>query len=637
MGNSSGKEQDRNASGFSTSGDGHYTHTEAAEVLSGSDITSRLELTFEAKSLRNKDYFSKSDPFLVCSIKSGTNEWKELMRTEIIANNLNPKWVNAAYLSYNFNEVQDILIEVYDVASAFTNSDASKLRLGSQNYVGKFMVPVATLVNQSKYIGTLISKNTKKIAGTVKISTEEVKNTNMYLKLGFGVKDVPSRGFTSRSSFIRISKQSGEDKTEYVPCYKTEVRGKTKDPMFAALEGPVLQLTNGDLDRGLRLILYQWMANGQHIYTGELDTTLNQLKHYADNNLTVSFEDKQGTRKRGKDNRGEFFVYKFELDRRSTFLDFIRGGCALNFMVGVDFTMSNKQPTDPKSLHYVDPRGVMNPYAMALTGTTQVLNYYDSSKTYACYGFGGKARGGAADHCFPLNGNRQNPYVEGVDGILAAYHNALFNMELSGPTILSPLIHQATAFARQRQVSQDYQHYTVLLIITDGVVSDMDQTINAICDASAFPVSVLILGVGTEDFDQMEGLAGRKIDKKLPQTRGGRIPLRDIVTFVNMQSFSRYAGYGNIYQQMVTKALLDRLPSQVLEFFATKKITPNEPLPPPAYEEPSEAVIDAAATQMYGNTDPNASNGGYNAAPMPPVPGTVHGVPSLPTPGWPTR
>ena len=85
MGNSSGKEQDRNASGFSTSGDGHYTHTEAAEVLSGSDITSRLELTFEAKSLRNKDYFSKSDPFLVCSIKSGTNEWKEVMRTEIIA------------------------------------------------------------------------------------------------------------------------------------------------------------------------------------------------------------------------------------------------------------------------------------------------------------------------------------------------------------------------------------------------------------------------------------------------------------------------------------------------------------------------------------------------------------------------
>ena len=162
MGNTTGLEQDRNASGFSKSTDGHYTHTEAAEVLSGSDITSRLELTFEGSNLRNKDYFSKSDPFLVCSIKSGANEWKEVMRTEIIANNLNPKWVNAAYLSYNFNEVQDILIEVYDVASSFATNDASKLRLGAQQYVGKFIVPVATLVNQSKYIGTLISRNTKK-------------------------------------------------------------------------------------------------------------------------------------------------------------------------------------------------------------------------------------------------------------------------------------------------------------------------------------------------------------------------------------------------------------------------------------------------------------------------------------------
>ena len=48
----------------------------------------------------------------------------------------------------------------------------------------------------------------------------------------------------------------------------------------------------------------------------------------------------------------------------------------------------------------------------------------------------------------------------------------------------------------------------------------------------------------------MEGLAGRKVDKKAPQTRGGRVPVRDIVTFVNMQSFNRYTGYGNIYQHL---------------------------------------------------------------------------------------
>lgn len=37
---------------------------------------------------------------------------------------------------------------------------------------------------------------------------------------------------------------------------------------------------------------------------------------------------------------------------RPSFLDYIRGGCSLNFLVGIDFTASNGAPSDPLSLHY---------------------------------------------------------------------------------------------------------------------------------------------------------------------------------------------------------------------------------------------------------------------------------------------
>ena len=49
-------------------------------------------------------------------------------------------------------------------------------------------------------------------------------------------------------------------------------------------------------------------------------------------------------------------------------------------------------------------------------------------------------------------------------------------------------------------------HYTVLLIITDGVINDMQKTMNAIVDAAELPMSIIIVGVGDADFDAMEEL-----------------------------------------------------------------------------------------------------------------------------------
>ena len=50
------------------------------------------------------------------------------------------------------------------------------------------------------------------------------------------------------------------------------------------------------------------------------------------------------------------------------------------------------------------------------------------------------------------------------------------------------------------------QSYHILLILTDGVISDMDQSRAAIVEASALPMSIIIVGVGSADFDMMEEL-----------------------------------------------------------------------------------------------------------------------------------
>ena len=42
--------------------------------------------------------------------------------------------------------------------------------------------------------------------------------------------------------------------------------------------------------------------------------------------------------------------------------------------------------------------------------------------------------------------------------------------------------------------------YFILLIITDGVISDMPQTCEAIVNAAILPISIIIVGVGDADF-----------------------------------------------------------------------------------------------------------------------------------------
>ena len=78
------------------------------------------------------------------------------------------------------------------------------------------------------------------------------------------------------------------------------------------------------------------------------------------------------------------------------------------------------------------------------------------------------------------------------------------------------------------------QQYFILLILTDGVITDMGDTREAIVQASHLPMSVIIVGVGSADFSDMQMLDGD--DGILRSTRGEPV-LRDIVQFVPFRNF----------------------------------------------------------------------------------------------------
>jgi vacuolar-type H+-ATPase subunit F/Vma7 len=45
-----------------------------------------------------------------------------------------------------------------------------------------------------------------------------------------------------------------------------------------------------------------------------------------------------------------------------------------------------------------------------------------------------------------------------------------------------------------------------MLLITDGVINDLQKTIDEIVRGSSLPLSIIIVGVGKENFESMEVL-----------------------------------------------------------------------------------------------------------------------------------
>jgi len=240
-------------------------------------------------------------------------------------------------------------------------------------------------------------------------------------------------------------------------------------------------------------------------------------------------------------------------------------------MVAVDFTGSNGDPRDVGSLHFMgDPRKP-NEYQRAIAACGSVLLEYDSDKRMPAFGFGG-AINGAVSHCFPLNFDDADPEVVGMEGLETAYATALQCVGLAGPTYFAPIIRRAAELASVG-VSQASQRYTVLLLITDGQCNDIDDTTRAVVEASGLPLSIVIVGVGTNvDMAAMEFLDS---DAELLRW-GSMVAKRDIVQFV---PFSKFAAHGVGAGSLLAQEVLAEIPGQVTSCFLSMGILPN---PPPA-------------------------------------------------------
>ncbi|XP_051547540.1 copine-8-like [Myxocyprinus asiaticus] len=546
------------------------------DPLNATIPATKVEITVSCRKLLDMDTFSKSDPICVLYTQGiGNKEWREFGRTEVIDNTLNPDFVRKFILDYFFEERQNLKFDLYDVDSKSTN-------LSKHDFLGQAFYTLGEVVGSlgsrmEKPLGGIPGKN----CGTIIVKAEELNNCRESVMMQFCGNKLDKKDFFGKSDPFLVFYRSNEDGT-FTICHKTEVVKNTLNPVWQAFKITVRALCNGDYDRTIKVEVYDWDRDGSHDFIGEFSTSFRELSRgQSQFNVYEVINPKKKGKKKKYLNSGTVTLLSFLIDTEVTFLDYIKGGTQINFTVAIDFTASNGNPAQPTSLHYMSPYQ-LNTYAMALKAVGEIIQDYDSDKMFPALGFGAKLPpDGRVSHEFALNGNPQNPYCNGIDGVMEAYYQSLKSVQLYGPTNFSPVINHVARYAAS---VKDGSQYFILLIITDGVISDMAQTKESIVNAACLPMSIIIVGVGPAEFDAMIELDG---DEVRISSRG-RYAERDIVQFVPFRDYIDRTGNHILSMARLAKDVLAEIPDQFLSYMRTRGIKPS-PAPPP-YTPPGQPL-----------------------------------------------
>ncbi|XP_061815758.1 copine-8 isoform X1 [Nerophis lumbriciformis] len=546
------------------------------DPLNASIPATKVEITVSCRNLLDRDTFSKSDPICVLYAQGmGNKEWREFGRTEVIDNTLNPDFVRKFILDYFFEERQNLRFDLYDV-------DSKSANLSKHDFLGQAQCTLGEVVGS---LGSRLEKPLGGIAGkkcgTIIVKAEELNNCRESVMVQFCGNKLDKKDFFGKSDPFLVFYRSNEDGT-FTICHKTEVVKNTLNPVWQAFKIPVRALCNGDYDRTIKVEVYDWDRDGSHDFIGEFSTSYRELSRgQSQFNVYEVVNTKKKEKKKKYLNSGTVTLLSFLVDIEVTFLDYIKGGTQINFTVAIDFTASNGNPAQPTSLHYMSPYQ-LNAYAMALKAVGEIIQDYDSDKMFPALGFGAKLPpDGRISHEFALNGNPQNPYCAGIEGVMEAYYQSLKSVQLYGPTNFSPVVNHVARYAAS---IKDGSQYFVLLIITDGVISDMAQTKESIVNASCLPMSIIIVGVGPAEFDAMIELDG---DEVRISSRG-RYAERDIVQFVPFRDYIDRTGNHILSMARLAKDVLAEIPDQFLSYMRTRGIKPA-PAPPP-YTPPGQPL-----------------------------------------------
>ncbi|KAL9179977.1 hypothetical protein ACHAXT_007947 [Thalassiosira profunda] len=555
----------------------------------------RLQLTLQASSLKNVAGLGKgtSDPFAaVTLLATGPGEQPRVLgKTEVIKNTLSPKWTTSFLFDYEFGKETHINVSVVDEVRKTTDKPMGSAVFEIGDILGSRGSVKAKKLKKGGTLYARLQKAAPRSAGKLALRLRGIK-----------LKNVEGM-FKKSDPFFEIRRtHDGPGGGSWTPVYRSKHVKNNLSPKWEPATVDVNALCDGDLGRRLQVAIFDHESNGKHAKMGSFETTVNELVNAVGGR---TFTPKKGGKDYGTIAVDECKIMGAERPsgatvqpattahvptataaaaimpvpvappvqqfggmslgggmpvpmpppQRPTFVDYVSGNCDLSMCVAIDFTGSNGDPRKPGTLHHFSPHGQMNGYEKAIVGVGNILAKYDTDQQFPVWGFGAKY-GGVVRHCFQVGKEKE---AHGVAGILEAY-KATFKTPLimSGPTVFTEVISLAAEQAKVRARDNPLS-YTILLLLTDGAVTDVEATKRTLASVADAPLSIVIVGIGRADFSAMQFLDD--FEKRADMNR-------DIVQFVEFSAHEHN-------KTSLTRATLEEIPDQLVQYFFQRGIMPQ--------------------------------------------------------------
>jgi len=342
------------------------------------------------------------------------------------------------------------------------------------------------------------------------------------------------------------------------PVYKSHeynfILNQKKKSSFISLDSNIL--CNNDNS----LIFFELYAPNinQAEFKGDCSFYINQLK----SNLNKDKLEQIEIRSKNNGKLGTLEI-NYSCSKIISFEHYIKNG-QIKLDIAIDYAQSNDLPNDPNSLHYVNAEGG-NDYEKAIKSCGKIIANYDYDQLFPVYGFGGiPPNSDNVSHCFNINFNEDNPEIQTLENVIKYYKESLNKVKFSGPTNFAPVIKKVMKDINyELENNKEDNHYHILLILTDGMITDYTETVNCIVEASKLPLSIVIIGIGEGDFGNMDSLDGDII----PLVNSyGEIRKRDIVQFVKFNTFKENNATENVNKELAEEVLKE-IPRQIEEYY----------------------------------------------------------------------
>jgi len=136
--------------------------------------------------------------------------------------------------------------------------------------------------------------------------------------------------FFGQSDPYFLIQKSTED-NQYLTVYQSETIMSNLNPVWKPFKISIAKLCNGDYQRTLKVIVYDWNKYSQPELIGECETNLDTILKGA---TPIKLVNKN--RKKGKEHTGDIVVKTSRVVKNYSFLEYLAGGLTMSLIVAVD-------------------------------------------------------------------------------------------------------------------------------------------------------------------------------------------------------------------------------------------------------------------------------------------------------------